>query len=125
MFLLLVLCLLLPCEVANSTNKPPQKDGKIALIITLGDIDNTPADHAIIHVYGQGSDRIWGREMPILQIKPGQYEATLPAPGIYDVLVSESGSLPRCRRMMVRPGLTSYWTLKLEIDDVYLHGDVF
>jgi hypothetical protein len=101
-----------------------QKDGKLILIVTYGDIDNTPADHVIIHLYGYGSDHFWGKEIPIVRTKRGQYEATLQQ-GKYDVFVSEYGSTPRCRRVGIRSGFTSYWTLKLELDDVYSRGDVF
>ena len=51
--------------------------------------------------------------------KDGQYEASL-KPGLYDVFVSEATSTPRCRRVEIRAGETECWTLKLEIDEVYL-----
>ena len=47
-----------------------------------------------------------------------EIEASLP-PGVYDVFVSEGTSIPRCRRFLISPGFTGYWTLKLEIDEVY------
>lgn len=48
-----------------------------------------------------------------------KYETSLP-PGSYDVFVSEGTSMPRCRRLRIRPELPTYWALKLEIDDVYM-----
>ena len=112
------------CGIAFAADQPSQTTGRLVLIVTLGDIDNTPANHVIIQVYGEGSDHVWGHAISMQRSKDGQYEATL-GPGKYDVFLSQSGSVPRCRRVAIRPGLSTYWTVKLEIDDIYTHGEVF
>jgi hypothetical protein len=117
-----VLVLLLafwPTGTAFAAGQVLEKDGVLVVMVTYGDVDNTPARNVVVEVYGYG--RKYPREKSVL-LKPskgGQYGASL-QPGIYDVFVSEGSSTPRCRRLEIRAGQTSYWTLKLEIDDVYL-----
>ena len=116
LILLLALC---PAARAGATGPALEKDGALVVIVTYGDVENSPARNVVVEVYGYG--RKFPREKSVL-LKPskeGQYEATL-QPGIYDVFVSEGSSTPRCRRLEISAGETSYWTLKLEIDDVYL-----
>jgi hypothetical protein len=96
-----------------------EKDGALVVMVTYGDVNNTPARNVVVEVYGYR--RKYPREKSVL-LKPskgGQYGASL-QPGIYDVFVSEGSSTPRCRRLEIRAGQTSCWTLKPEIDDVYL-----
>jgi len=96
-----------------------EKDGALVAIVTWGDVDNTPARNVVVEVFGYGRKN--SREKSVL-LKPsqdGRYEASL-QPGLYDVFVSEATSVPRCRRLEIKAGETKYWTLKLEIDDVYL-----
>ena len=83
-----------------------------------GDIDNTAATDVYIEARGF-VEKSWSQKSFVLKMsQKGQYETTIP-PGVYDVFVSEGSSTPRCRRVLIRPGFDSYWTLKLEIDDVY------
>jgi hypothetical protein len=97
-------------------------NGKIIVIVTFGDIDNTPADHVNVQVHGYGFNYSPQESILLKASKDGQYEASL-QPALYDVFVSESGSEPRCRRLEVKAGRTTYWTLKLEIDDAHLIRD--
>jgi hypothetical protein len=116
---LILLVALGPAGRALATAQALEKNGALVVIVTYGDVDNTPARNVVVEVYGYG--RNYPRRKPAL-LKPskdGHYEASL-QPGIYDVFVSEGSSTPRCRRLEIRAGETSYWTLKLEIDDVYL-----
>jgi len=110
-----------PTAKTVSANQPVETDGRLVVIVTWGDTDNTPAANVIVEVHGYTRGLKSPPETPTL-LKPskdGQYEALL-QPGIYDVFVSESTSGPRCKRLQIKAGLTMYWTLKLEIDDVYL-----
>jgi hypothetical protein len=101
-----------------------QNDGKLVVIVTWGDVDNTPATNVIVEVVGHAAPDSWSKRVLLESPKKGQYEASLD-PGVYDVFVSESGSMPRCRRVNIQSKSGTYWTLKLEIDDVYHRGDVF
>ena len=101
-------------DSVNSTNK----DGALVVNVTWGDIGNTPANDVYVEAYGFVSRYRAEKSFVLKMSHDGEYKAPLP-PGIYDVFVSEGGSVPRCRRVQVREGLTIYWTLKLEIDDVY------
>ena len=107
--------------MAVGADRPVEKDGRLVVIVTWGDTDNTPAKNVIVEVHGYMFGLKSLPETPILlkASHDGQYEASLP-PGLYDVFVSEGTSVPRCRRSQIKAGETNYWTLKLEIDDVYL-----
>jgi hypothetical protein len=104
-------------------SRAPQKDGALIVKVTQGDIANTPANDVYVEVYGFVTKYDSMKSFILRMSHDGQYEAPLP-PGFYDVFVSEQGSVPRCRRLFVRPGLTTYWTLKLETDDVYANQQV-
>jgi hypothetical protein len=82
------------------------------------DIANSPADHVYIEAYGFPGNEHSRRSFVLQSTRKGEYKISLP-PGIYDVFVSEGVSEPRCKRLEVRPGLPTYWTLKLEMDFVY------
>jgi hypothetical protein len=114
MFLLVLLVRGAPVHAQQAS----QKDGAIVVLVTWGDIDNTPANNVYVEAYGFVSKYNSKKSFLLKMSHDGQYETSLP-PGVYDVFVSEANSVPRCRRLLVRAGLTTYWTLKLEIDDVY------
>ena len=94
------------------------KDGALIVDVTWGDINNTPANDVYVEAHGFVEKYHSLKSFILKMSHDGQYEVSLP-PGVYDVFISEGTSAPRCRRLLIRPGLTSYWTLKLEIDDVY------
>jgi hypothetical protein len=94
------------------------KDGALAVDVTWGDTNNTPATNVYVEAYGFVPRYRASKAFVLRMSDNGHYEAALPA-GIYDVFVSEGSSVPRCRRILIQEGLTSFWTLKLEIDDVY------
>jgi len=113
----LLLALLTPGSAQN-TGQPSEQDGKLVVLVTWGDINNTPANDVYVEAHGfvrkVGSEKSFVLKMS----QAGKYEASL-TPGFYDIFVSEGASVPRCRRVLISPGFTGYWTLKLEIDDVY------
>ena len=97
----------------------PEKDGTLVVLVTWGDVDNTPANDVYIEAHGFVVKDSAEKSFVLKMAQAGRYEAALP-PGVYDVFVSEGSSIPRCRRVLVTAGRTGYWTLKLEHDDVYL-----
>ena len=127
-----VLAQTVPASVSNTTvsptaktvsaDQPVETDGKLVVIVTWGDTDNTPATNVIIEALGYTHGLKSPSEVKSILLKASQderYEASL-QPGLYDVFVSEATSVPRCKRLQIKAGLTNYWTLKLEIDDVYM-----
>jgi hypothetical protein len=104
---------------AQDSGRPLEKDGTLVVLVTWGDVDNTPADDVYVEAHGLVRKYNSYKSYVLKMSRPGRYETSLPA-GVYDVFVSEGGSIPRCRRALISPGYTGYWTLKLEIDDVYI-----
>jgi hypothetical protein len=119
---LLLLLALLPTQKGDGGGQQPEKDGKLVVLVTWGDVDNTPANDVYIEAHGFVREYNSEKSFVLKSSIPGRYEASLP-PGVYDVFVSESTSEPRCRRMRIVGGLPSTWTLKLEIDEVYRKGE--
>jgi hypothetical protein len=109
---------LLPTRSVNGGDRPAEKDGTLVVFVTWGDDDNTPANDVYIEAHGFVWKYHSEKSFVLTSSTPGRYETSLP-PGVYDVFVSEGTSEPRCRRMRIREGLTTHWTLKLEIDEVY------
>ena len=117
----ILLLVLLPTVTAGQTS---QREGTLIVKVTWGDIDNTPANDVYVEAYGFVEKYDASKSFVLKMPHNGHYEASLP-PGVYDVFVSEEGSVPRCRRVLIKPGLSTYWTLKLEIDEVYTNQQVF
>jgi hypothetical protein len=86
--------------------------------VTIGDVNPVPADHVYVEAYGWVGESQSYKSFVLRMPHKGHYEISLP-PGVYDVFVSQDNSVPRCRRVLVRSGLTTYWVIKLEVDDVY------
>lgn len=107
-----------PSEKSVDRAISAEKDGTLVVLVTWGDIDNTPADDVYVEAYGFVRKYDSKKSFVLKMSEAGRYEASLP-PGVYDVFVSEGTSIPRCRRVLVNSGYTGYWTLKLEIDEVY------
>jgi hypothetical protein len=92
--------------------------GTLIIHVTWGDLNNTPAVDVYVVAHGYNSEHHAPPSYVFSQVNPGQYESSLP-PGVYDVFVSEGNSVPRCKRVLIQPKRRSYWTLKLEDDEVY------
>jgi len=116
----IMLLVLLPTVNAGQT---PHEEGALVVNVTWGDIYNTPANDVYVEVYGFVEKYDSTKSFVLKMSRNGEYKASVP-PGVYDVFVSEGTSVPRCRRLFIKPGLTTYWTLKLEIDDVYTNQQV-
>jgi hypothetical protein len=112
--------MLLPGGQGIITGQHPGKDGALVVLVTWGDINNTPANDVYVEAYGFVDKYDANKSFVLKMSRAGQYEASIP-PGIYDVFISEGESVPRCRRVLIRPEMTTYWTLKLEQDDVYMN----
>ena len=100
------------------TAQPSEKNGTIVVLVTWGDINNTPANDVYIEAHGYVVKDKAEKSFTFQMIRAGRYEATIP-PGVYDVFVSEGDSEPRCKRVLVVSEKTGYWTLKLETDAVF------
>jgi hypothetical protein len=113
-----LLLALLQTQKADQGSQASEKEGTLVVLVTFGDVDNTPATD--VHVEAYGFVPKYDSEKPFVlkRSNAGRYEASLP-PGVYDVFVSEGTSEPRCRRMRIREGMPSTWTLKLEVDEVF------
>jgi hypothetical protein len=115
----LLLLALLPSPSVNGGDPPAEKDGTLVVRVTLGDVDNTPANNVYVEAHGFVPKYNSEKSFVLKRSTAGRYETSLP-PAIYDVFVSEGTSEPRCRRMRIREGLPSTWTLKLDLDEIYL-----
>lgn len=115
---IVVLFELMPRGKAANASQATEKDGTLVVDVTCGDIDNTPADDVYIEAHGFVRKEDAMKSFILKMVHNGEYGISL-SPGIYDVFVSEGVSVPRCKRLLIRPGLTTFWTLKLETDDVY------
>ena len=99
---------------------PSEHEGELVIHVTWGDNDNTPAND----VYAEAHGWVWTdkdssfKSFVLKMTHAGEYKTSLPA-GVYDVFISEGGSMPTCKRVLVKERLTTDWTLKLEIDHVY------
>src|SRR5438105_5919093 len=97
-----LLLVLLPRETAVSASQTSKKDGTLIVQVTWEDIDNTPANDVYVEAYGFVSEVRLSKSFVLKMQNKGQYQASLPA-GVYDVFVSEGGSVPRCRRVLIKP----------------------
>jgi len=113
-----ILLALAPTRSADNASRPLEKDGTLVVLVTWGDVDNTPATNVYVEAYGFVRKDGTSKSFLLKSAGPGRYETSLP-PGVYDVFVSEGTSIPRCRRVLITAGFTGDWTLKLEMDDVY------
>jgi hypothetical protein len=120
---LIVLLMLFHRGTGVHADQASHEDGALVVKVTWGDTDNTPASHVYVEAYGFVEKYDSTKSFVLKMSHDGQYEASLP-PGVYDVFVSDGGSIPRCRRLLIKSGLPTYWTLKLEIDDVYTNQQV-
>ena len=110
--------LLLTTVQYTSAGAPPDNAGTIVVLVTWGDIGNTPANDVYIEAHGYVERDKAEKSFVFTMARAGRYEAAIP-PGVYDVFVSEGNSEPRCKRVLVVSGRTGYWTLKLETDAVF------
>jgi len=102
----------------KAVDSPSGKEGTLVVLVTWGDLNNTPATDVWIEAHGFVPMYHSERSFVLKLSQAGQYEASLP-PAVYDVFVSEGTSLPRCNRVLIKSGKKEYRTLKLEVDNVY------
>lgn len=106
---------------ARNPHRPVQKDGTLVVRVTWGDVSHTPANDVYVEAHGFVHEYHSEKSFVLTSSKAGRYELSLP-PAVYDVFVSEGGSDPRCRRVRVRAGVRTTWSLRLKIDEVYTAG---
>jgi hypothetical protein len=95
-----------------------EHDGKLVVLVTWGDVDNTPATDVYLEAHGFVQKYHSEKSFLLKMSSAGQYESELP-PGAYDVFASEGTSVPACKRVLIKAALTTNWSLKLENDYVY------
>jgi hypothetical protein len=115
---LVLLLALLMTGSAQNAGQPSEKDGKLVVLVTWGDVDNTPATDVFIEAHGFVPKYNSEKSFLLKMSSQGHYESPLP-PGVYDVFVSEGTSVPACKRVLIKAASTTDWTLKLENDYVY------
>jgi hypothetical protein len=109
---------LLTSGSSQNIAQPSDEDGKLVVLVTWGDVDNTPATDAYIEAHGFVRKYNSEKSFVLKMSRAGQYEVPLPS-GVYDVFVSEGTSVPACKRVPIKAASTTNWTLKLETDYVY------
>lgn len=115
----LFLFTLFPVGSAANERRLPSKDTTFVVLVTWDGADKTPATGVYIEAHSFAVNYISEKSFILKMVKAGRYEAALP-PGVYDVFVSEAGSIPRCKRELVGDHApTPYWSLMLEHDHVY------
>src|SRR5215813_4880616 len=88
------------------TTHPLEHEGELVIHVTWGDNDNTPANDVYVEAHGW----VWAdkdssfKSFVLKMTHAGEYKTSLP-PGVYDVFISEGGSVPRCKRVLVKDGL--------------------
>ena len=109
--------LLLCCSVAASGNDPSQKDGFLAVTVSLE--DRTPLTSAFVFV--RGYRHVYRGELStvLTQTKNSVFENSLP-PGVYDVFVSHAGTLPTCKRVVIVAGQLAEFNANLKLDMEHL-----
>ena len=89
------------------------------MLITWDDAYKTAATGVYVEAHGFAVNGVLEKSFVFKMVKAGRYEAALP-PGVYDVFVSEAGSMPRCKRVLINEGGGPVWSLMLEHDDTYM-----
>lgn len=115
---LLVLLALVSTMNADQSSRPVEKDGTFVVHVTWGDNNNTPATNVYVEAHGFVPQYRTEKSFLLKSTGPGRYQTSLP-PAVYDVFVSDGGSTPRCRRVLVTAGHVGEWTVKLKIDELY------
>lgn len=90
------------CSLERQSSSAAQ--GTLVVLVNWGDLNNTPATDVWIEAHGFVPKYHSERSFVLKLFQPGQYQASLP-PAVYDVFVSEGTSLPRCKRVLITPGL--------------------
>ena len=97
---------------------PWEEDGKLVVLVNWSDAYSTPATDVYIEAHGYVRKYNSRKSFVLNSSLAGRYEASLP-PGVYDVFVSDGISVPSCKRVRIKAGSTTSWTLQPELDDVY------
>lgn len=114
-----LLCLFTFCwPIASSSAQAAEKEGKLVVIVAQGE-DNSAARDSFVYIRGYQPKYLGEVSFTPKAIRAGWYEASLP-PGLYDVLVSEGSSLPRCKRVEIKAAESKFWSLRLEVDDEHM-----
>jgi hypothetical protein len=116
----IVLVLLLAFFVGGQADDkvPVEKDGTLLVFVKWGDLDKTPANDVYIEAHGFVQKYRSQKSFVLKMSYAGRYELPIP-PGVYDVLVSEGISIPVCKRVLIRAGSTTDWSVNLEMDHEY------
>jgi|SRR5580692_11039135 hypothetical protein len=111
-FMVFLICLASSISSAN----PAHQEGTLTVKVVWGDF-NDPARDAVVYVQGY----LERSSTLVSSVHPGWFEVSL-KPGLYDVLVGESSTLPVCRRVEIKAGDAKTYTVKLEPDLEHLQN---
>jgi hypothetical protein len=115
---LIFLLAFLPAGKTQDAGTRPEQDGKLVVLVTWADAYGTPATNVYVEARGFVPRYNAQKSFVLNSSLAGRYEASLP-PGVYDVFVSDSISVPSCKRVLITAGSTTSWALQPQLDEVY------
>jgi len=115
---LVLLFVFLPIGRVADAASHLDEDGKLVVLVAWGDAYSTPATNVFVEARGFVRKYDSQKSFVLKSSLAGRCEASLP-PAVYDVFVSEGSSVPACKRVLIKAGSTTSWTLQTELDRVY------
>jgi hypothetical protein len=89
--------------------------GTLVIFARWDDTRHTPVTDVYVEAYGFVSSLGSNKSYVLRLTAPGRYEAKIP-PAVYDVFVSEGGSIPVCKRIGLTSHGTVFWKIRLKTD---------
>ena len=115
----LTIPMLFCCQiVALGNGQTAQKDGFLSVTVSLQDT-HVPLTSAFVFVRGYRQVYLGESSSVLRQVKDGVFATSLP-PGIYDVFVSDVGTIPICKRVVIVTGEGEHYDANLKVDFAHL-----
>lgn len=102
------------CSAVASGDDHAPREGFLAVTVTLGEA-RTPLPTASVFVRGYRHVYLGDLFAVLSQTREGVYGVSLP-PGVYDVFVSDAGTIPVCRRVAILAGQREEFSANLKLD---------